>query len=1153
MKKLKQRVLCFAAATALFATSVFAGFVGNKADAAGTDYNVYNLYGSEANNGYSPAYLTEATLLVGEGSTLAAADGSAAGTIANAEETYFLGIASQFATFIEGNMTVTAADEEGRAAVGGNLAFTGQYNYQVGSGDYSSGTALPSTKEYTGITNFAHAIVGGTYTNIDTLSKTGTDNHYVTDDLYKKLVIGSETNFNNSTHYSWASGSIQSVAYGTACSHDSYSVNEKAQFYGATLIDFDDVFKTLRDRSETVAAKTATGTTTQSGTKLTFDATGCTDSIIYFNVETLSGISEIEFTNIPDDACMIVNVTTSDPVNILNGYSEGGTVKTTINNTVISNQGWYDTNNNEASSRILYNFANTSEVYIATNFNGTIFAPSAAVKSSETCQGHLSGAIIATSFYGGEEIGYRPFLGSIEILGTQSGYAVPVDKVDADGNFVTGATIGLYDGTGKCVAYFTSSDATAYLEVPTALEFDGSVTYNSGDTVTTTYTLKETEAPDGYLLTDQTYTIEVAETVEEVDGNEGFPTKVSVVITITDDKTQATVDSYTFEYTDTYNNDVHETRTIVITDTSSLPNTSETFVLTLDSNGDKVAGIKDGSGADLASYLTNGLTTSGTFTYNGSTYYYAPSSYMILQLETPLTFTNTTGLQFQKVDGSSNLLSGAPINLEVGTLETDGTYTASSTETDILSGGSKVSLDYGSWTEISRERVNNQGGQQPGQQGNQGNNVYNYLNVYRLTETAAPSGYDVGDDIYLVLYNGSIWYISASDPADVYSTIESHQGQGQNNSSVTYTLTGWTEIDTADLLTTPVQMVNYAVSGAKVNLLKYTEGDTTEAMLADATFELYAYVDGTSDELLATFTTTDALEDLGAAVNNPTYVDRGYLLAGTYYLVETAVPADYDETNLGEKLYFTVSDDGSVSMGMTTEATVIESNVVNSQAYYYSDYAYATINKIVITFTSAESWAGIQFKSAQNTYSGDLSLSNFTKVDDNTYSIVPTGDSSYFGEKGYMEITYWGINGLTATYYVADSQYTDTGDYNTDYEVALENGVYTLKVANVNNAVTTTEVTTTTTEESTTLESTTLESTTEETTEVTTLETSTETTTEETTGSTTEETTTLTTASTAGPTTTTTNTTTTTKTARSWACSDPSFRSRKKNKRPVFL
>lgn len=73
-------------------TSALLGVIGQTADA--DDYMVQNLYGSDANNGYSPYELSEATLLVGDGNDLKAVDGSAASTIKNAEAEYFLGIAS---------------------------------------------------------------------------------------------------------------------------------------------------------------------------------------------------------------------------------------------------------------------------------------------------------------------------------------------------------------------------------------------------------------------------------------------------------------------------------------------------------------------------------------------------------------------------------------------------------------------------------------------------------------------------------------------------------------------------------------------------------------------------------------------------------------------------------------------------------------------------------------------------------------------------------------------------------------------------------------------------------------------------------------------------------------------------------------------------
>ncbi len=196
MKELKKRIVAVLSAAAVLATSVVSGGMGirgSAVDASTSTYKVENLYGSDANTNdgtaYSPQYFTEGELLVGDGSPLY--DDSAKKVIQNAEETYALGIASQFCVFLQGDFTLRAADCEGRAAVGENIAFDGDYNYQIGSGDYASYTPLKSTSEYTGITNFAHAIVGGTVTNVNTLSQKGGGPGYFEyeNDLFKRIDI----------------------------------------------------------------------------------------------------------------------------------------------------------------------------------------------------------------------------------------------------------------------------------------------------------------------------------------------------------------------------------------------------------------------------------------------------------------------------------------------------------------------------------------------------------------------------------------------------------------------------------------------------------------------------------------------------------------------------------------------------------------------------------------------------------------------------------------------------------------------------------------------------------------------------------------------------------------------------------------------------
>ncbi|MCD7960045.1 MAG: choice-of-anchor A family protein [Ruminococcus sp.] len=790
-------------------------------------------------------------------------------------------------------MTVTAADEEGRAAVGGNLTFTGTYNYQVGSGDYAYSTPLKDTDEYSGCTNFAHAIVGGYYGRINTLSYDGNNWRYVNEDedLYKRFVVSSESNYDNSYH--WLNSSDQ--PYGTDCYCSNYvHANEEAQFYEATLIDFDEVFELLEQRSTIVANKEATGTTSIStdGTIINFDGTGCEEgSIIYFTVESLTGVKQINYINIPDGCYMIVNVTTSGSEKILECTSEGGTLVTTLNDTVISNQGSVYTNNNENSSYILYNYSNATDIYIATNFNGTIFAPYANVTSSETCQGHLSGAIVALSFYGGEEIGYRPFKGSVEILGTQSGYAVPVAKIDENSDYVEGATITMYDESENYVTSFKSSDSKEYMEVPTGLDFDGSTEYTSGSVVTTKYTLQETATPDGYLITDDYYTIELVETVNAADTN-GIPMDVTVVMTIKDSDDD-TIDTYNFEYKDGYdtdNNHISREITITFADTSTV-----TFTLTINTDGD-VTRVKAGSDEISISDLTE----SCTFEYDNKTYYYDPSSYMIMLMDSSsvetLEFVNSTGLQFQKVDEDGKLLSGATIALEVGELSaSSGSYYVDSTViADVLSSGSKITLvlsDLDSATVATNGR--------------------RAANVYCLTETAAPDGYEVASDIYFVIYNNTLYWISTDSIDDITSTFSISNNQGgrgnqsnQGQQQQTLSFTGWNSISLDELADSGsvIQMTDILIDGAKVELQKIDEA-TGDIISSGATLVIY----NKNDEIVATVTNGDTtLSD--------------YLEPGVYYIVETIVPEGYDDSLLNEPIYFTVNDDHTVTAGKSIYA-----------------------------------------------------------------------------------------------------------------------------------------------------------------------------------------------------------------------------------------
>lgn len=388
-----------------------------------------------------------------------------------------------------------------------------------------------------------------------------------TEDEFKRFVVGDATN-SSATHPYCNNETRQ---YNVNGSHDSVKVNELAEMYqqpDGGIINFADTFEWLRERSQSLSEKNANGTTDLSvENKITFTVPDGMENAeaVYFELPEgmdYTKLEEIKFVNVPASSTqMVVRETETDELKtitkkipkcnlIINcGGTEfnirglENTVKTVIeysdgttdeisnnrdlekrdeynnnnyhnnaNETVI---GWRS-NNHPASSKILYNFTDATSGTINGNFNGTIFAPNADVTSDDDCSGHLSGALIAKSFKGGLEFGYRPYRGTSNILGSKAGYAVPFNKLieNTDLN-LAGASFELKNGD-EVVASWTSKDETQWVKIPTGVDFSGDTDYtNVSDPITNTYTISEKFAPDGYIGTSKTYTIIVTETVQQ--------------------------------------------------------------------------------------------------------------------------------------------------------------------------------------------------------------------------------------------------------------------------------------------------------------------------------------------------------------------------------------------------------------------------------------------------------------------------------------------------------------------------------------------------------------------------------------------------------------------------------------------------------------
>lgn len=496
---------------------------------------------------YSPLEADLLTLIFGTGQNLEWLEGcdTLDEALAAAKSEYFLGLASDFCAFIEGDFTATEADAEGRVAVGGNLSFkpiegNSIWNYQVASGDYASMVPLEQTDNYEGKYGFASALVGGKLFRINTLStgyghyrsnpdvenyddaaegyhtvKQGNKYGYTVyfdpdEGLFKRFLVG---NVADSKHYDEPTDSDK--AYGINCQHDypgdcgsgcthTYleSVNELSQIYQYDGIKslISKVFADVRSRSANLSQQKGIPVTGN-----TLSAEGYANAeTIYFDLGNNWVGGDINFTNIPEGANIVVNCGATE-INI-------GNTTTKINGKTISKEGEdLRTNNNKQSERILYNFYNATNVNINGNFNGTILAPNADVRSDDTrSPGHLSGALIAKSFYGGLEFGYRPYRGGSNILGLTSGYFVPADKfvddavaTDSNGNKIelSGAELNVeeyqLDENGQIVTNdgnpvlnkifsWFSSDETRLVPFPSKIDYSGDTVYTTTTTTTTT-------------------------------------------------------------------------------------------------------------------------------------------------------------------------------------------------------------------------------------------------------------------------------------------------------------------------------------------------------------------------------------------------------------------------------------------------------------------------------------------------------------------------------------------------------------------------------------------------------------------------------------------------------------------------------------------
>ncbi|MDE6797942.1 MAG: choice-of-anchor A family protein, partial [Ruminococcus sp.] len=366
-------------------------------------------------------------------------------------------------------------------------------------------------------------------------------------------------------------------------------------------------------------------------------------------------------------------------------------------------------NNNEAGvTSILYNLPNAKDVIVCSNIQGTVLAPNAFISDSKflkeqnklpegwtmnvdtgDANPHISGAVIANSFEGNIEFGYRPFTGPRSMLGSVSGYALELSKVDNSEpkKYISGAVLGLVeiqDGKEVVVSDVeTNNNEYDFVTVPSSIDTSNADTDKD---YTKNYILKEISAPAGYEQTADTYAVRIVEDVKEVKEFDGRKVPTIVEVSIyrgkvkealpTDEEKLKELLIRHLTYTDGYNDEGEQiSRTIVIDSPiqnmtgTDLASVKITFELT----------IKDGKVTDITQTL-DGKTEKPVTDYNtseefkvtfnntDSQYYYDAENMMITRIplnNVPTFVNNQKEIRLVKVAASDNTITLQGAGVEV--------------------------------------------------------------------------------------------------------------------------------------------------------------------------------------------------------------------------------------------------------------------------------------------------------------------------------------------------------------------------------------------------------------------------------------------------------------------------------------------------------
>lgn len=347
-------------------------------------------------------------------------------TVSQADKDYELGVSSYFNVFLKEDFTPKGSDCEGRLAIGGSLDNqTGNNNYQIGGGRYNYSNKSDKV---------ADAVVLGGLMNKVAFSFGWKPS--------ESAAVSGPNSWSGqyTTSRYFAVSESTDVTNGEGNELDLNAENGSKLYYCADndpLIDFDAEFEKI-GKSSVDFTDYESSEIKISGDTYTFsaDEAAVTASdgwgYVFFNLsaDELSKAKNI-YLDIPENTYAVFNLSGTDvetyDLNFSGAASYGnGALKPNFyfNGKQLGDYEQLENNVDEAQ-RILYNYYQADTLKINNSIIGSVLAPNADVDGN---WGHISGSLIANSFEGYTEFGYKPFKGSdIFFDDSSSGTDTPID------------------------------------------------------------------------------------------------------------------------------------------------------------------------------------------------------------------------------------------------------------------------------------------------------------------------------------------------------------------------------------------------------------------------------------------------------------------------------------------------------------------------------------------------------------------------------------------------------------------------------------------------------------------------------------------------------------------------------------------------------